>query len=61
MLNMNDHGIGRRGFLKAAAAVGTALAIELAINWAQAAERTMGTHHAAKNAQIQCTIKLRLS
>ena len=48
MKDMNNQGISRCGFLKAAAAVGTTLANEPALNRAQAAERAMGSHHAAK-------------
>lgn len=50
---MNDKGISRRGFLKAAAAVGAAFAIEPTLNKVQAAEHIITGNSILKNADMQ--------
>lgn len=48
-----DKGLSRRGFIKAAAAFGAALAIEPTLNKVQAAERIISGHHIVKNPDMQ--------
>lgn len=49
----DDKGISRRGFLKAAAAVGAAFAIEPTLTKVQVAERAISGHGSAKNPDMQ--------
>ncbi|MCM1109432.1 MAG: aldo/keto reductase [Clostridium sp.] len=53
---MNEKGISRRGFLKAAAAMSAALAIEPAINNVQAAERIIKGNRTVKHPDMQYRI-----
>ena len=48
-----DKGISRRGFIKAAAVFGAALAIEPTLNKVQAAERIISGNHTVKNPDMQ--------